>query len=324
MHRLANKFVHMAKGLALTGSWEAAGEYLREYWPVYRELPLACRAATTASSLADLQGNTDYNSVTAAFVESLRGKSVFDSVSEHANEVPLGEPILSAAQAVEGNVIVPRPISKLNLTGGPIEAKTAATVVVLSRTALQYSSGTRLMARELTAGTVQATDRAFLDGLVAFVGSNVEVAGSGGVGADVKTLLDTVASTGGESLFLVVRPELANRLSTIQNTAQENIDMTPTGGSVCGIRCLVSGQLPPADSNGHTVALIDAASLAFANGPIGLGVTDAGVIDLSDDPEGAHIVSLFQEDAVAVRASRLFGWRMTRASGVSAMSGVNW
>jgi len=323
MHPKANKLVHLAKALAITRNWIGAEDYCRENLAVYRELPGACKAAISATSLEDLRANVDYAGVSDSFIESLRGKSIFDTVTEFATRLTLGQPFLAAAMPVVGGVVLPRPVSKLDLSRNPLEAKNAGVVVAISKDALGYSSGTRLLARELTGGVVSATDNSFLSGLLAEVGSNTETSGSGGIGADLKVLLDIVSITGGENLFLVIPPAVANSLSS-QQDGEKFPDLGPSGGSVCGVRTLVSGQLPPADSSGSTVLLLDAASLAFASGPIGLSVSDAGYIDLSDDPEGSNVVSLFQSDCVAIAATRLFGWKTIRTNAVAAMVGVNW
>jgi hypothetical protein len=87
---------------------------------------------------------------------------------------------------------------------------------------------------------------------------------------------------------------------------------------------MVTSNLPADDSTGSTILLVDASGIAFGQETITLKSSDAGLVDLSDDPDGSNLVSLFQEDIVAIKATRFFGFDTIRSTAVAAMTGVDW
>ena len=111
---------------------------------------------------------------------------------------------------------------------------------------------------------------------------------------------------------------------SVEDNAPAYADMGPNGGSLFNIRCLVSANLPAATSNGHTILMFDAGGIAYGQGTLTMRATTGGYIDMSDDPAGSSLVSLFQEDCVAVRVSRHFGYKTIRSNAVAVMTGVDW
>jgi HK97 family phage major capsid protein len=324
----ATKFCEMARCFALNGNWQSAANYAEHTMPWFKEVNGAIKAAVGGSSLADLQANPDYNGAVESFIESLRPRCVFDSLTLFMVEVPLRSAVFTATLPPEGSVTgegTPRPITKLDFSRNVLATLEASTIAIFSREGLEYSGGKALVNRELSSGTIQATDTKFLSGLLSDVGSNTE-SGTGDPAADIKTLLDTVATTGSEALFLIVPPTVANVLATTVDTNGLPLypDMTANGGTLFGIRTMVTSNLPADDSTGSTILLVDASGIAFGQETITLKSSDAGLVDLSDDPDGSNLVSLFQEDIVAIKATRFFGFDPIRSTAVAAMTGVDW
>lgn len=321
----AVNFAEIIRCLAIgDGNYYKAANYAEAIMPWNKPVVSALKAAVGATSLADLEGNNDYLSATENFFESLRGKCIFDTLTPSMHEVPPASALFTCASIVDGSVgsgTTSKPITKLNMIRQTIEPETASAIIVVSNEGLSYSGAKALILRELTSGVSAATDRKLFADLDDFVGSSAIDSSVGDPAVDLKALLDQVAVTGSERLFLAVNPGLANGLScaTDPSGLPAHPDMTPAGGSLYGVQCLVSDSVP-----GGKIYLIDADGIAYAQHPLEIQAATAGLVDLSDDPAGNYFVSLFQNDLTALKISRHFGLKLLRENAVAVMDGVEW
>ena len=142
---------------------------------------------------------------------------------------------------------------------------------------------------------------------------------------DMSELANSVIRHAGSSLFLFVPPRIATFLTRL---AFDNgqAGMSPQGGTFWGMKTMVSENLPAGK-----ITLADATSIAYWDGGIELGASEAAV-EFKTDPTNASgpsvtaatLVSGFQTNSFSLRCLRRFAYAVVRASGVATLSGVTW
>ena len=315
---------------AAGGRWEDAERYAENTLAWNRNVVAAVKAASSASITADLADGLIYHQIEEAFYESLRSVSAFDAMTPSMREIPMRMPIISTSGVIASVVSEGEfaPVSSLNLAGDAIEPRTAQGLVVLSNRAFETEHIQSFLQRELSLATAAATNAYFLPE-IAEIAADESCSGAtpAHVFADVEKLLKLVSKTGSSELFLVISPDHASALSC-KNTAGVAAfpDMSPAGGTLCGVRVLVSDQLPM-DSDGHQVLLIDADGIANAPGGMSFERSTAATIRMSSAPEtdvAPAEISLFQNDLTAVLANRTFGFKVVRANVAALLTNVVW
>ena len=321
-------FLNAAKLKMLCGDWNTASEYAEQHMKLFTPLRSALKAAVGATTFSDL--GPEYFDASAAFVNSLIPKSAFLTIGQSGIAAPLRQPIFAAtlkplATTVGG--FAARPASKVELGNIGLAPVEAQSMIVATRETLTNPAGKDFLERELQGAVTGAMDQYFLASLIDTLGSDIEIGASTGVSADLKTMLDVITPTGAENPVLVVDPPTANSLATTTTTPDGLPifpDMSPNGGMIHGIRVFVTGNMPEGDSVGRFAVMVDAASMVYGIEGLELGrVSDAGVIDMSDDPDNTNMVSMFQADAVAMLVTARFAWKFARDNAFTAMI-VDW
>ena len=77
----AIKMTQVAKSLIFGDNGPMAYEFATENYALWRDVPLAVKAAVEATSWADLQNSTVWQEVVDQFIEQIRPYSVFDSMA---------------------------------------------------------------------------------------------------------------------------------------------------------------------------------------------------------------------------------------------------
>ena len=315
---------------AAGGRWPDAERYAQANMAWSRNIVGAVKAAATSTGGDDLVDGAIYYTIEESFIEALRSVSAFDAMSGSMRQVPLRMPIF-ATSGVVGAVVAEggyAPVSELGLMGDGIEPAKAQALVVLSNSAFRTEHIQSFLQRELTLAVGAATNAFFLPAIAAVAADEVCSGSTAAhVFADVEKLLGHVSKTGASELFLVVGPDTAASLACKNtNGVLAFADMSPNGGTLCGVRVLVSDQLPT-DSDGHQVLLIDADGIAHAPGGLNFERSTAATIRMSTEP-GTDIapaeVNLFQNDLTAILANRTFGFEVVRANVAALLTAVQW
>lgn len=292
------------------------------------------KTAVTSQVLgaADSEAFALYRTASAAWLDSLRQVSVFDTVLPFTRQVPMRTKIAVVTTGAVGSTPAeskPKPISKLVLDNEALEPQKSAAIIVLTKELAAFADPVagQLFDAELQRAVAAATDSKFLADLYAAV---TPTASAGATTANILTDLETLVAavdTGATSrLFLALEADHAKKLATKQTATAGQLafpGMTATGsGQIAGIRVLPTDQLPSGGA-----LLIDADGLAAATDAIVLdAATQASIemVDTASDPATASTVytSLFQTGQHALRAERWFAFALARSKACAALSGV--
>jgi HK97 family phage major capsid protein len=325
----ASCFLEIARCKMLGRTWQGAFDLAKHTLGFRKDVVGALeKAAVGGGSLGDLSQNTDFRSALESYHESLRSRCAFLTIAGMAPEVPLRTQIFFATLPIEGTAPAEnstRPVTKIQLSGTGLEPREASCTIVVSNEALTLGSAKELLKKELDGGSIAALDGEFLSACFDELGSALD-SGTDDVSADIRTMLTTVATTGAENLFLIISPATANSLCTAVDSDGLALypDLSPQGGTLFGIPTIVSGSLPTGDSTGENVLLVDGASMVWGMEGVELKSTDAGMIDMSDEPEGTSLISLFQADLTALKSITHFGFEFIRPNAFTGLSGCNW
>ncbi len=219
-------------------------------------------------------------------------------------------------------------------TGGDFEADTmdplkvvASVVVTDEMLRLAQPDAERVIRDDLVRAATQEIDRTFVDPANNGTAGEAPAAITHGAGSvpwdtDIRTSLAALIDgfTGDLSrAFLVADPVL---LSSIPNDAHPNIGAR--GGELQGIPTLSTDSLPRFDSpQTHTLALIDPAGIAYAEGEAEISVARQASVSLISEPGGeGQLISLWQANLAALRVERFTNWRRARTGSVRLLTGI--
>jgi hypothetical protein len=280
----------------------------------------------------NVPGLLDAQHVTMPF---LRPASLFYSAQAGGMvRVPINERasmIAATATAFvrgEGSAV---PVSRMSIEAGAIERSDAHALVIVSDQLLKLTgtAGETMISRELRRSIAPAVDEQFLDVILDDVtplpspGTDAEAAI-----AAIKMLLAAVSPTVESRLIFGMSSDVALAGSTLTWPAGGFVfpNLRPTGGSVMDIDVIVSAGLPTG-----TIVLIDATGLAGDSEMITLEASGQTSIALVDDPTGSSVtpapttlVSMFQTNSTALKASAYFGAQRFRDNAVAIMDGIEW
>jgi hypothetical protein len=258
-----------------------------------------------------------------SFLESLAATGVYDRLLPSMRQVPLRVRAAAATEVIAGSVVgegEPRPVSVLSLQNHTLEPRTATTIVALSDE-LATAGGREAqssLAAELRRGCIVATDGEFLGGLIDSGSPPVVTAGSTAAhfATDLNEMLSSVYTKGGARLFWIAGLGVAIAAAEL---APYN-EMSPAGGTLRGLPCLVTDSIPT-----DVLMLVDAAKIAAAGGEVRLDSARHASLQLADNPAlGAQPqVNLWATNARAVRCQRIFAYERLSASAVASMP-VGW
>jgi len=126
-----------------------------------------------------------------------------------------------------------------------------------------------------------------------------------------------------DTSFLITDPSIGFRLS------DKYLDAGARGGSVGGIPLLTT-DASPRDSAGGQIVLVDATKVAIAIEGIEITVDRESSIEMVDEfdsngsGDAAEMISLFQTNAVAIRARTYANWKLLDPSACRVLTGCDW
>jgi HK97 family phage major capsid protein len=230
----------------------------------------------------------------------------------------------------------PIPLSKPALTGESLERRKVAAIVVLTREAMEDPRSEGRVQADLQRAAVAAWDEAFIaadnDGIADTMPPGVTngisaIVSSGDPAADLRALIENFDGDL-SAAYLVSDGKTLAAMSLWRDAAGNSPfpDLGARGGLASGIPALAS-RSSPRDSSGGQLALIDPTSIAV--GLEGMEVTESrsATLLMSDDPESVPAterVSLFQEDAVAMKVVLYSNWSRQRVGAVTLVSGADY
>jgi HK97 family phage major capsid protein len=234
-----------------------------------------------------------------------------------------------------------KPVSELAYDTVQVDQSKVAGIIVLTDDQIMTShidsvEATRM---DLVAQIAQFADEQFTDPSVAAVsGTNpasvtngVTAVASGGataddLRADLHKLLNrfTAASIPLSGIYFVMSSFVASGASMLTNSlGQPDFpDLTVEGGRLRGFPVIVSDSVGGSSSSSNLIAVKASEVLLAQNGGVRVDMSRDATIDMAGG--NSPTFSLFQKNAVALRAEWWVSWQKARAEAVQYISGANY
>jgi len=301
--------------------------------------PAAKAALMTHKAIIGTTQDADWAADAAApsavtdFITALKPYSAIEQLP--LRRVPYQVRLLNATEAVGATVIgegLARPITHGALEGFTLDngKKTIGEVLVTRELlAAMDPASERGLTEDLAAATAKAQDAQFLTDISAGQPATSSTGSTlAQTDADLKA---AIAKFGGDlrRAHWVLAPETATFFSLLRGTggALAHPGMTPRGGTLVGLPAVVSEGAVQVDSpNNNSLYLLDPSRIAYNDGGVELGRSTQANVQVSATPDnpvtaGTVVVSLWQHNLVALRATRWGAWHAV-AGAVSVITGA--
>lgn len=341
-------FTRYAMALAKSqGNLMQAAEIAKSQWgDSTPEVELVLRAAVTAGTTTDANWASalvPYTQMASEFIELLRPQTIIGRVPG-LRRVPFN---ISMPRALSGTSVnwvgegKPKPLSKMSFDTVTLRWTKCAGIVVLTDELVRFSnpSAEATVRQDLIDSMAQFLDEDFVDPAKAVV-ANISpssitngvtpVTASGvtadALRADVKDLFSNMLSANlSPSGSVWIMPTLQAVAMTMMMNAlgqRDFPDVTISGGTFFGLPVVLSDSVPAG-----LIILAKASEIFLADdGDVTLDASREASLQMDSAPtEGAQqLVSLWQNNMVALRAERYINWQRRRAEAVQYISGANY
>jgi HK97 family phage prohead protease len=240
----------------------------------------------------------------------------------------------------------PKPVTKWGYSSTAMLPTKIAAIAVLTEELARFSSpnAETQFRDELTRAVVERMDLSFIDpSLAAVVGVNpasvtngvTPIVSTGDPRADLEALIGAFITANADpvGLVLIMPSALALSLGLRVNPLgqSEFPSVSQTGGSVLGIPTITS-QYAAQTGEGNLVIAVNAPEIYLADdGQVTVDASREASLEMSDaptnaanPPTAATLVSLWQNDAIGLRAERMINWAKRRPDAVQFMPNVDW
>lgn len=302
------------------------------------ELSLQSKTAVTAVLGSDT-AVTQYSDMESEFVALLRPRTIMGRMDK-LRRVPFlmraGRALTGATGAFVGEG-APKPVNKQTFENVSLGYAKAAVIVVLSDEAVRFSNiNAEMRAREdMIDGITTYLDKRFMDPAYSGVANvspasitnaatRVQASGTtlAAIDTDVRSAMApfSTSDVDPESAVWVMSAATALRLSMKRNTNDESAYpmLSMAGGTWYGLPVIVSSAMVASGSpSENQIALVTQREVFLADdGGISIDMSTEASVQMNDAPSaGAQsLVSLWQNNLVALRAERYINWAPRRAS----------
>lgn len=323
-----------------------AYEVAKQRWPNEPHYETILKAAVLPGTTTDSTWAApliNYQVLAAEFLEYLRPLTVIGRIPG-MRRVPFNVQIPSqttGSLAQWVGEMISKPVSALAFTSITLRWAKVANIIVLTDELVRFSSPSAeaIVRDDLAAGVAQFLDQQFLTPSVTEV-TNVSPASitngapnsaasgttADNVRTDFKTAIASFASANipFSGIVLLMNTNLAASLGMMHNALgqPEFPNLSGDGGSLMGIPVIVSDNVPSA-----TVIFVKASEILLADdGGVDIAVSREASLQLDTNPAEppTSMVSLFQQNAVALRAERYINWKRRRTQSVYYLTSVNY
>jgi hypothetical protein len=290
------------------------------------------KAAVTGGSLADPAWAGAIGSparpIIAAYVESLASASFFDRALADNSfvKVPPRTPIVIVTQSAVGSTVAelaPTPISSMTLSAPSVALRKSIAEVVLSVELAREPASTGLIGRELQRAAVKAVDTTAI-GVIIASGTSAATAGPtlAHLVTDVQTMFNAIEKGEQSRLYFVLNYALAAALAA-RAAGTAGWALRPTGGELAGVPVVVSSGAPAGN-----LTLVDASRFAAYSDVITLATSQEGMVQMNTAPDSpptgsTSFVSLYQQNLVALRATRYWGLQALTTTAAATTTGMS-
>lgn len=283
--------------------------------------------ASTDPDVATMLGAWSTSMATASVFFRLLGDGLFRKLPPHVR-IGLATSSPTAAIAGEGRAA---PISRIVIGHTQMQPITVTSMLVATRELLLHEGAESLFNKELKSVIGQAVDAAFIAVLSDDTAAPV-IPSSGpstaNAVADLRAAMLALGPVGDASrLVALASTNVAMMAATLGSEGGGTFPgMTPAGGTLRGLPCFASNGIPPGQ-----LMVLDAAQIAAAATGVDVQASAAADLEMSDaptssstTPTGASLVSMFQTNAVAMRAVATIAAQRLRDDACVLLENINW
>lgn len=330
------------------GNLMQAAEIAKQ-WTDTPEVEQVLKAAVAAGTTTDATWAAPlvpYQNMTSDFIELLRPATLVGRMN--LRNVPFNVRIPGQTQ---GSTVAwvgetaPKPVSALGFEDITLRFNKLAGIVVISDELARLStpSAEGIIRGDLVAQIAQFTDDSFINPAYAAVSDvrpasvtngapNIPASGTDAdaLRTDVRALyaqfIQANMSTAGAIWVMTSTQAMAIGMMLNPLGQPEFPGIGAEGGTLLGLPVLVS-EVVPSDSNGSIIVLLKQSEILLADeGGVTIDVSREASLQMDSAPAtGAQqLVSLFQNNLLAIRAERMITWRKRRAQAVAYISGANY
>ena len=343
-------FARCAKSLAIaTGEPGAAIGYTHgQNWTDAYAIEAHHKAVLTGVSLANLPATAVGLDLSAA----VRPRTVWGQLPG-VRRVPLRVRMLIAIGGTSGAAFVgegqPIPVARMDLAGEelPPLKVSALTVATMELVRSSTPNAEDTLTEDIVAACAQGADLAFLDpdnagaarvspasityGIAQRVSSGSDVAN---IYADLGLMAQDLVAAGSTlaSAAWIIRPQTLVSMAGMHDSsgALAFPGLSVLGGTLMGLPVIAAGNLPqPGSPAASFIALVDGSQVVVGDdAQAEVAISTTAALQMDDAPTNATadgtataLVSLYQAEAIGIRASLWMNWRLRRPY-VSVLSGV--
>lgn len=348
-------FTRYAIALARSkGNLMQAAEIAKSWHDSTPEVETVLKAAVAAGTTTDATWAAplvEYQNMASEFIELLRPQTILGRMQGLRN-VPFNVKMPGQTGGSSVNWVgegAPKPVSALSFDTTTLGHTKCAGIVVLTDELVRFSnpSAEAIVQADLTAAIAQFLDVSFVDPSKAAVADVSPASITNGVTpisasgttadalkTDVKALFSAfiaanLTPAGG---VWIMTPTMALTIGMMQNALGQpefpNIDMN--GGVFFGLPVIVSESVPAnttVGSEGARIVLAKTSEILLADdGGVTLDVSREASLQMDSAPAaGAQaLVSLWQNNMVALRAERYINWKRRRPQAVGYIDSANY
>lgn len=316
------------------------------------EVELVLRAAVAAGTTTDSTWAAplaEYQNMASEFIELLRPSTIVGRIQNFRRvpfniRMPKQTAGVSAGWVGEGT---PKPVQAPAFTSVTLGEFKVSVIVAFTDELLRFSnpSAEAVVRQDMIAGVSEFLDRQFILPSVAAVASvnpasitnGVTATNSSGstaaqVETDVKAAFAnfTNANIPINGAVWIMHPTTALALSMIRTAVSQELafpGILPTGGTFFGLPVITSTSAATDTNQERFIVLCQPSEIFLADdGQITLDVSREASLQMNDAPAaGAQsLVSLWQNNLVALRAERYINWSVRRTGAVAVIDDVGY
>ena len=310
------------------------------------EVETVLRAAVAAGTTTDANWAAPlvvYQQMQGEFIELLRTSTIIGRIPG-LRRVPFNISIptqTAGTMAQWVGELVSKPVSKLAFSAMTLRFTKVANIVVMSDELVRFSNpaAEAIVRDDLVKGTAEFLDQQFTNPTItevtnvspASITNGAPTAASSGssaddLRADLKTMLASFsgANIPPQGLTVLMESNQAAAIAMMMNPlGQREFDsVTPDGGSLFGYNVIVSDSL----RGGDIIFLKPSEILLADDGNVTIDISREASLQLDSNPAEppTGMMSLWQQNAVGIRAERYINWKRRRAESVFYLTGADY
>ncbi|MGF6877374.1 phage major capsid protein [Paraburkholderia sp. MM5477-R1] len=352
---------NLAKGTAFTryaialarskGNLLQAAEIARGWHDSTPEVEIVLRAAVAAGTTTDPAWAgplVQYQNMAGEFIELLRPATIIGRISGFRRvpfnvKMPAQTTPSSAQWVGEGQA---KPVSALGFETMTLGFAKVAGIVVMTDELVRFSnpSAEPIVQQDLIETITQLLDHDFVDPAKAEVpgvspdsithqASYIDASGTTGeaVRADIRGVFSAFTANNASvaGAYWIMDPVMALTLGMMQNALGQpefpGIDMN--GGTFFGLPVICSTNVPKDAGGLYHIILVQPKEVLLADdGGVTLDASREASLQMDSAPSGGGtgLVSLWQQNMIALRAERFINWKPRRALACAYIRGANY